>query len=281
MVAMLRFRKPLLALVALAGVLTLACQGGGDDPVEYLAQPDAVLIQMLNVSGEPQPEIAGRLASPDFTLYGDGTRIFMRPDDDGRSRLMRAQLPGEAIVDLLQFINDEGFLNFSYAQPVPDQVDDAPTTYLYVNTNSGTNSTRALALDDAQLENAGDEFDPFRRLQAIKQRLDELDPEALGGRLLGPYEPEEIALLVQPLVLSDPTEETPVWAVDGFDLDSTAPPGAGVVHTTFAVAEAAELIETLPEGSFARFRQGDRLFAVGYRPVLPFEEDRFPEFDFP
>ena len=277
MEAMQRSRK-WLVVAALIGALALACLPGGDEPVEYLERPNAIIIQMLNVSGQPQPEIADRLTLPEFTLYGDGTLIFTQTGGAGGPRLLEAELSKEAIEDLLAFIVGEGFLNFAYEQAGERGAINATTTFLYVNTKAGVNSTSAYALAGTQLENAGDEFDQFRRLQAIKQRLDELDPEALGGTAPGEFVLETVLLMVQPLEMTD--AEPQAWPITSVDLAGLAPRGSSVVRQVFTLAEAAELVEMLPAGAHGLYREGDRLFAVGYRPLLPFEEN-FPEFDFP
>ena len=274
MEAMQRFRK-LFVIAALIGALAVACWPGGDEPIEYLERPNAIIIQMLNVSGEPQPKIADRLTTPEFTLYGDGTLIFTQAGDDGGTQLIEAELPKEAIEDLLAFIVGEGFLNFAYEHAGERGAIDATTTFLYVNTKEGVNSTSAYGLGAGSL---ADSPEALRSIAEIAQRLIGLDPEAAGGRVVGPYQYGEIALFVQPLEMTD--AEPPAWPIAGVDLAGLAPPGSSVVRQVFTLAEAAELVEMLPAGAHGLYREGDRLFAVGYRPLLPFEEN-FPEFDFP
>jgi hypothetical protein len=274
MEAMQRLRK-WFVVAALIGALALACLPGGDEPVEYLERPDAIIIQMLNVSGQPQPEIADRLTLPVFTLYGDGALIFAQTGGAEGTRLLEAELSKDAIEDLLAFIVGEGFLNFAYEHAGERGATDSTTTFLYVNTKAGVNSTSA---DDLGAGSPADRPEEFQRIAGIAQRLSGLDPEAAGGRVVGPYEYGEIALFVQPLIIYD--GEPQAWPIAGVDLAGLAPPGSSVVRQVFTLAEAAELVELRPEGAHSLYRQGDRLFAVGYRPLLPFEEN-FPEFDFP
>lgn len=271
---MQRLRK-WFVVAALIGALAAACLPGGDDPVDYLERPDAIIIQMLNVSGETKLVIADRLALPEFTLYGDGTLIFTQTGGAGAPRLLEAELPKDAIEDLLAFIVGEGFLDFAYEHEGESGADDATTTFLYVNTKGAVNSTSA---DDLGAGASADLREEFRSIAEIAQRLIGLDPEAAGGRVAGPYEYGEIALFVQPLALTDVDPED--WPIAGVDLARLAPPDSPVVKEVLALAEAAELVELLPAGDRRLYRQGDRLFAVGYRPLLPFEEN-FPEFDFP
>ena len=274
MEAMQRLRK-WFVVPALIGALALACWPGGDDTVDYLERPDAIIIQMLNVSGQPLLKIADRLTLPEFTLYGDGTLIFTESDGDGAPRLLQAELPKDAIEDLLAFIVGEGFLDFAYEHEGEPGADDTTTTFLYVNTKAGVNSTSA---DDLGAESPAARPDELRSIAEIVQRLSGLDPAALGGRVVGPYEYGEIALFVEPVIIYDGGPQP--WPVDGVDLAALAPPDSAVGRQVFTLADAAELLEVLPASGQGFYRQGDRLFFVGYRPLLPFEEN-FPEFDFP
>jgi len=278
-------RKGLLSLLSLAilpGSLA-ACLPTPEEPIEWVQREDAIIVQMKQVGGLPQPALMDRLTVPDFTLYGDGTLIFIRPEDRaqfpaGGPRLHQAKLPEEATGDLLEAIVDEGFLEFPYEQPRPGSRYDFPTTYLYVHTKTEANATSAYALDVPPPEDAGDEWKDFRRLGKIKRRLDELDPAAVGGRVLGSYKAQEILLMVELLALTEEPVQPPTWPVADVDLAALAPPSSGVVQKRFSVAEASELMAALPAGSYSLYRQGDRLFAAGYRPVLPHEEN-FPEFE--
>lgn len=268
---------------ALLGLLS-ACLPRPDEPVDWVRREDAVLVQMVDVGGLPQPEVADLLTVPVFTLYGDGTLIYIPPDERAQfpatyQTLLRAEIPEEAVQDLLEFIADKDFLDFNYEQPRFGSVYDAPTTYLYINSKQAANAVSAYALGFSLPEDAGNEWEQFRRLQEIKERLDAVDPDAAGGRVLGPYEPEEILLMVEPLDSRELPEQPPTWPVAAVDLSRLAPPGAGVVQKRFPTDEAMDLMAAIPPGSHI-YRQGDRLYEAGYRPVLPFEE-HFPEFDQP
>lgn len=282
--AVSRFRKgrsALLGLTVLAAVLA-ACLPEPDESIEYLQRPDSIIIQMINVRGSPRPELASpepavQRALRDFTLYGDGTLIFTRPDGSGSPRLLQAQLPEKAIRDLLEFIADEGFLDFIYDQPRPASVDDAAVTFLYVNTKEGANASRGYGLGSVTFDDAGEEWEQLRRLEKIRQRLDDLDPEALGGHVLGDYQYDEIALFVQELRVNLGFPQQPSWPLAEVELASLAQPGSGIVKHVLGVDQASDLIGDRLAG-LAVFMEGGRYFNVGYRPLLPFEEN-FPLFD--
>ena len=279
MEAMQRFHK-LFVVIALSGALALACLPGGDEPIDYLERPNAIIIQLLNVSGQPQPRIADRLTTPEFTLYGDGTLIFTQVGDAGGTQLLEAELPKEAIEDLLAFIVGEGFLNFAYEHAGESGATDATTTFLYVNTKAGVNSTSAYGLGAGSLADGPEQL---QSIAEIVQRLDELDPEALGGRVVGPYEYGEIALLVQPVEEPNIVGSPAVFPFPEIDLAEIAPPGSGLVERRIESDLGTILGVVPPEPAvplLGPFQQGDRFFFFGFRPILPFEEN-FPEFDFP
>ena len=264
---------PLCTRITLVGILAAvlggACLGGGDEAVEYLHRPDTIVVQMLSLSGDPQPEVADRVVLPGFTLYGDGTLVFVRPADDGSPSLLQAELSKEAIDELLRFIVDEGFLDFRFRHSREGAATGAPTTFLYVNTIAGVNATSAEDLDAVAPNDAKE----FRSIAEIAERLAGLKPAEVAA----PYEHDEVALFVQPLRLFE--GEAPIWPVDTIDLAGLAPDESGVFMQILEREDAVEVSEELGEASWGRYRQGDDVFAVGYRPRLPFEE-HFPEFDF-
>jgi len=261
------------ALIAV-GFASIACLPKPDEPVEFLTEPNAVLVQMLT-AGEGAGELGERLLVPSFTLYGDGALIFARPNADGDLRLMRGRLPREAIADLLESILDERFLDFSY-QLGETQGDGSGLTFLYVHTKSEANAVRASASAGGEL--TGEQRDHLRRMARIRSRLEQLDPRPLGGSLEGDFAPEAIELVIQPDV---GTAGSPrAWLIDEIDLPTLAPPGADAVERRISGELARRLVEQLPLGGAAIFTDGNRVFGVGYRPVLPYEKS-LPEFDEP
>ena len=270
------------ALLAIALVVFAACLPQPDEPVDYLRRPEAIIIQVLNVDGSPQSELQNRLVVPDFTLYGDGTLIF----SDAESRLIQAQLPEEAIRDLLEFIVDDGFLDFFYDQPSPASGADLPATFIYVNTIGGANSVRTVGLGAVPLEESGEEFDDLRRIEEIVRRLNNLDPEAAGGELEGEFSPEAVLLHLTRMG-EPPYEFTPTFLPPSeIDLAKIVPAGSAPVEHRVEGALAGEILRWLnrltdrpePNPWSVFLEQGDGTYIVTFAPVLPFEEN-FPEFD--
>ena len=267
-------------LAALLAVLA-ACLPRPDEPVEWVRRPESIVVQVKALH-DPASELEQRVVVPEFTLYGDGTLIFTRPDDEGPPRLLRAQLPVEAIRDLLEFVVEKGFLEFFYDQPGPASGANLPATFIYVNTIGGANSVRALGLGALSLEDSGEEFDDLRRLEEIVRRLNSLDPEAVGGEIEGEFSPEALLLLVQPTGASNVVGSPAVWPFTTIDLSEIAPPDSTGGERVVEGETVSDLMNLLPPGPpFAlAVKQGERTFEVSYRFLLPFEEN-FPEFDQP
>ena len=273
-------RKGLPALLAIAVVGLAGCLPKPEEPIEWLEREDAVIVQMKTVESA-ESELAQRLAVPDFTLYGDGTLIYST-DGAGQTQLLQAKLPEDAVRDLLEFIVDKDFLVFGYQQPTPERETERPTTYLYVHTKLEANAVGAYALDSVLPEDAGKEWEQFSRLQEITERLD-----SIAGGTEGPsgFVPKEVLLVVQP---TDPPEvvgSVAEWPIAGIDLAAIAPAGSGLVERRIDGSEAGQAYDGIILGAtqasvVGPFRQEDRYFFVGLRPILPFEE-HFPEFEGP
>lgn len=266
-----------------------ACLPSPDEPIDYVRRENAVIIQLKNVQELSNPSdvslrMMGRLTVPAFTLYGDGTLFLVREDEEGREELIVARLPKEAILDLVQFIVDEGFLEFTYEQPRPE-VPGPPqrTTFLYVNTKDGTNATRAYALNAGSLDGASSDYTEFRRLIKIKERLESLDPLAVGGTVESEYEPEALLLVVVPFTGESLTSPS-AWLYPEIDLNEITPPGAELGERIITRDESPDLFADLFFYELQIISQviefGEQLFVVSVRPALPFEEN-FPEFDQP
>lgn len=274
----------LLPTAILLLAVAAACLPSPDEPIDYVRRENAVIIQLKNI---PEPnsrsdgraEMTARQTVPAFTLYGDGTLLFTRMDDAGQEQLITATLPEEAILDLLRFIVDEAFLEFTYAQPRPEApVPPEGLTFLYVNTKDGTNATRAYALNAGSLAGASSDYSEFRRLVKIKERLESLDPLALGGTVSGAFAPETALLVVAPFTGATVTSPG-AWRYPEIDLGEIAPPGVDFGERIVTESAFPQIFDGLLEAAPV-VEQDGRLFVVSVRPALPFEE-HFPEFDQP
>ena len=264
------------AIVIAAIVLGKRFLPDPDEQMEWVRREDAVIVQMKNVGGLPQPEALDRATVPGFTLYGDGTLFFTQPSERGQfssTPLRKATLTTDYMDRLLKFIEDQGFLNFSYEQPKLGAYYDFPTTYLYVSTKEAANAVSAYALDSAAP--ADKEWDQFRKLQEIKSRLDNIASAATDGAAPA-YTPEAIVLFAERAAAASGTVAVE-WPFADIDLARIAPEsGVGERRIEGDQARAVLSSATPINGGF--FTQGAQRFLVAYRPVLPYEEN-FPEFE--
>ena len=268
-------------LAALLGVLA-ACLPQPDEPVEYLQQPDSITIQ-IRVVDLSASDLEQRLAVPEFTLYGDGTLIYTT--ERAPSRLLQTKLPDDAVRELLEFIVDAGFLNFSYRQPEPDWRDRQPTTFIYAHTLALANAVSAYAVDTNLPPNAGDEWDQCRALREIAERLRAVDPVALGGSKPVEFVPEAIVLQVRSFG-EPPYEGDPDFvSANEINLAEIVPLGSAPTEHLVEGQLAGELWGNFGAVSnghvppvVSPIEQGDRNFLIRFLPILPYEEN-FPEFD--
>lgn len=256
-----------MALVAsaLLAILAAACLPGPDDPVEYVHEKTAVLLQLQDVPAEL--ETATGRSLPEVTLYGDGAVIYL----DGAGVLMQAVLPDDAVEDLLASAVDEGFLDFDYEQPVPDSAAPEPITYLYVQTRGDANAVKARGLGTAsEGDTGGDEFTQYGTLEQLRDDFLALDPVDLGAEPPVPFETETALIWAEPV---DAEAGAPEWPYPGVPLtEIAADPGrssaaALVGGTGVDVAQGATL-----------YQQDGQTYRVSFRPLLPYE-NAFPEFD--
>lgn len=246
-------RKRFILLPFLAALLAAfaACLPQPDEPVEYLQQPDSIVIQM-RVRELHRDALTQRFEVPVFTLYGDGTLIYTTESEP--TRLLQTKLPDDAVRDLLKSIVDADFLNFSYIQPEPAPQVYWPTTFLYVYTLDLANAVSAYALDTNLPANAGDGWDQFRATQEIAERLRAVDPVALGGSEPEPFVPDAVILFER----------------IGF---------RGEFSETLIEGErASELANQVAFGSIVAYQNSMEAGERGYLPILPYQ-DIFPEFD--
>ncbi len=252
--------KPTLLLLAVL-LTAIACRPTPNESVEYLHREDAIIIQMLAV-GEEASEIDRALAVPEFTLYGDGTLIYQKESADG-TRLLRTLLPGNAVQALLEAIVDEGFLDFAYAQPAPGTTSDE-TTFIYVHTRERANAVTVQNLNLPLTEDAGDEFDQYRRIQTFVEMLRSLDSVALGGTDSMAYLPAAYLGITRTLDDREEVSERVVPADEVLEIIGSV--GKGLESTL------EELKGPFVPGPSRPPRE------ISFAPLPPFHEN-FPEFD--
>ena len=270
------------AIVIAAIVLGKRFLPNPDEKIEWVRREDAVIVQRRSFGGDSMLFSVEVERAPSFTLYGDGTLIVREAtkdcgtvSDPCSARLLQSGLSDHDILELLQFIDGTGFLNFRYEQPVPP-VQGAPTAYFYVSTKSAANAVRAGTL--GWEPQGGAEWSEFRKLKTIDQRLQELRGQAVETST--PFAPAEGELKIVPLVAND-LIGVPEWPFPQFDIAAAAP-STSDGHLRLSAGELAllELTDASAAYCWCSVQQSGRLFNVFYRPVLPFEEN-FPEFETP
>jgi hypothetical protein len=208
-------RTPLLATVLVAALATTACSaagsGGGtertpgasDAPSEAPASPatgaiahptgaDEIVLRYDEAGGfVPVEFVAAHV--PYFTLYGDGTVVYVtneavtwEPDQPALGQPIRtARLSEDQVQSLLEFALGEGGLAVAREQYDNPMVADAPTAVFEVNAadDSKTVSVMALGMEGEP----GPDTAVKASLAKLADRLRNLDAGgALGGQ---PYVP--------------------------------------------------------------------------------------------
>ena len=245
-------------VLAVAMLMLLACRPTPSNSIEYLHREDTIIIQMLSLD-DGLLEIDRALAVPEFTLYGDGTLIYQSHMADG-TRLLQTSLPEDAVLDLLESIVDEGFLEFTYAQPTPNTASDE-TTFIYAHTRDLANAVSVQGLSAPLAEDAGGEFDQYRKVQMLIKMLRALDPVAIGGFDPTTYVAE--AYLVASLTVDGVPTQEEMTSAEVVELL------AGFGRTSGSALEDLAIPMRIDPGFGP---------AVRLAPLLPFHEN-FPEFD--
>jgi hypothetical protein len=258
-------------LILLSITLTGNCFAEG---VVYPDSPRDVVIQMKTTSGGDSP-LAGLIAIPELTLYGDGRVIYVKTDENRNRSIWEARVEPKFIGLLLDFIDKQGFydLNENYLNLT---IKDLDTTEITVRTNSGTKTIKVYGIVLA----SGQGMIP-RGLQNIYRRLSNFSREDEKE-----YAPSKISLFVYEYQGNlPPKAKVEKWRVGKMDLRE------------YVVKEKSLLIqykETVLEGDlkndvlkhlkgktlyenaegFAEtfFVHKKVVFKVAYRPHLPYEQ---------
>ncbi len=199
---------------------------------------------------------------PDLTLYGDGTLIYQSGSGDG-TRLLETTLPEDAVRELLEDIVDEGFLDFLYEQPAPEGA-SGPTTFFYGQTRDRANAVSIRGANDLLPEDAGDEFDQYRKVQDFVETLRSLDPVALGGTKSVAYLPESYLTVSTERSEGDVTERVLL----GEEADELLQSLGGIAD--LSLEQLRGPLTLMPDALPSQ--------EVGIAPLLPFYQN-FPEFD--
>ncbi len=246
--------------------------------IEWVQRADAVIAQ-LKVNGFHLVESNGMdpyVIVPKFTLYGDGTLIASRSGSKCPCPLIKAKLSDDQVRDLLRYIDDTGFFDFTYIEPGGPE--SAPTTYIYAALKDAQNiSGRRFELATC----FGDCTSPsrYRRLGEIEGRLERIIEETISSGAATDYWADAIVLsakVTHPTIRSAP----PDWPLPQIDLGTVAN-GPEIGSRRIEGDLARQVQQTLAEyRGETDYLVGAQWYAAGYRPALPHEEN-FPEFEPP
>lgn len=225
----------------------------GQAGIDHPTGADDVLLR-IDVAGGFVPVELAFATQPSLLLTGDG-RLVVPPDGGPTSSMVPmevAQLGEGRVQRLLALAADAGLLGVppDYTDDDGPQVADAATTTVSLTAGGGTWVHEAYALG------FGDAAGP-------RQVLSDFVDAALAATAdiaTQPFEPAQVALLAQP---TDLGRDVRPWPVDEVDL-------ARVARTGCSAHPAAGVVETLVDaGPSTSFRQGDALYSVAGRQVLP------------
>jgi hypothetical protein len=293
-----RISAPSLVLVALAAA---ACTGGGSNAgggspapttapspsIEGIAHPTGAdeIVLRLDESGGFVPAEFLAAHVPQFTLYGDGTVVFVqssatqpaRADGIMTGQPVRSGTLTEAQVQaLLEFAIRDGGLGTARAEYQNPLVADAPTAVFTLNADGATKTVSVVALGMEDQELTAD--------TAIKQALAGLgtrlrDFDAGGTLQSAPFAPEAYrGVLTEQLVLEGVAIRDWPWtsltpADFALPNDPTVlPQGTATVTAAQAAELGVEGFESgITSGLFLRDDAG-KLYSFVLRPLLPDEE---------
>ncbi len=246
--------------------------------IEWVHSSESVIVQM-KVNGFQAVEANGidpYVIVPEFTLYGDGTLVASKSGSKCPCPLIKAKLSDNQVKDLLWYIDDSGFFDFSYIEP--GGPDSFPTTYIYAAMKNAQNiSGRHFGLATC----IGDCTPPshYRTLGQIEARLEQVIEKAVSSGTATDYWADSIVLSakITNVTIRSTPPEWPLPQVDlatianGSDFGSRPIKGDLAKRVQVALADYRGETDYLIDGQW---------FAAGYAPVLP-HEDNFPEFEPP
>lgn len=217
----------------------------------------------------------------DVVLYRDGRLIvnrFISNREGERWVLETTQLSQPEICDWLVDMEAIGFFDFQPADYEPISVTDSNTTYFSVRAwreqvlAAYAFSPALDAEDNAEMGGAT----PTGLVEGYwhLKRLQELP--------LQPYQPERLQLLLYPFDYE--IDESEPWTIETISLAEMMAHYQGDANggwwsiAEIPTSEVAAVWSLLGERRQATFREGDTIYQVFVRPILPFEERTLENF---
>jgi hypothetical protein len=297
-------RRPLALLLATVALATVACGGTPGSTAQPPASPDSspgaspalgegaiqhptgatdIVLRYEEVGGMMIPEF-GLAQVPVFTLYGDGTVVFVPAGAEPgfepgkpivRTPLRTAKLSPEQMQDLLEVALRDGGLAAARLRYEDMFVSDASTAVFTINAGGAEKVVSAYALGFENPQ-AGPDTAILTAMTGLRDRLADFDQ---GGTFTSePYAPQAYrGILLDAAMMAD----VPVmaWPWEGLTLADFAGPldpnSLQTLTRALSPEEVAALgiegIEGGAHGIYVRTDDG-KLFSLVVRPLLPDEE---------
>jgi hypothetical protein len=270
-------------------VLTVAVIAGVVTGIRHIPRPEkkiewvhsnASIIVQMKVNGFQGVESSGidpYVIAPEFTLYGDGTLIASKTGSKCPCRLIRAKLSGDEVRDLLQYIEETGFFNFSYIEP--GRPESAPITYIYAAVKEAQNISGRHVLVGTCIADCTPPLH-YRKLGDIQERLEQVIEKTIAdGNAIDHYA-DTIVLTARVTNVITGRSTPPQWPIPQVDL-ATIANGSDFGSRRMEGDLARQVQEVLADyrGEMDYLVNG-QWYAAGYTPILP-HADNFPEFEPP
>lgn len=205
-----------LALVGaaiLAGCGVEASAGGSGQPVAYDAHPGSILVQLFPSPGFIYPSVNG---VPTWTLYGDGTLVFVSGASDS-PKLSEARLTLDQVQHILDVVvNQNAFFASdkpSYGHIIPD----TGATLLTVNANGQSKTVEVYGGPGTPSYPGSHTDTQTQHIFAIEGFLQSYHPATAQ-----PYVPEGVAVAVYPSANTGQSSLVRPWPNPTVDLAQVA-----------------------------------------------------------
>jgi hypothetical protein len=242
--------------------------------ISYPQGQDDVVIRADRTEGGPLPPLflPEYTRPPWFTLYGDGTVIYLQGDVD--AKLLKGKLSEQVIQELLEFIVTENRYFESkawYSYPVMD----APADILRVNAQGRSRVVMGYLWGDTDTmpkNYTTKDWEQYCRLTAIIDKLRHMNPQVIDSpdyQYLGEYKADTVTLYTYMLEPDmEPIESLP-WLLEDIDLASisSSPYALGKRILTGEMAYAIQ--ENVKSIYGFSYSCKDSKFRVSYLPHLP------------
>ena len=237
----------------------------------YPTDPGTVVLDVTTGGGFVPVEVAVD-TRPDFRLYGDGTVLVKRPEEQlGFPALETYRLTQDGVQAVLDEADGAGFLD-----PAPDYgqppVSDMPTTTLNIALDDGSSSHSAYGLGfgdatglTAAQQDARERYTAFTSYLA---GLDSAHPELLESEP-APYQPEAVRVYAWESQV-EPTPNAPAWPLDE-SIDSwPEEEGFGARCQTISEPDLEALVASTADQQWPySWRSGGTVWSTGIALQLP------------